>query len=50
MSIEERFKKHMSMVTTKAEEKSSVAKHLLNNARHVITLENLFLVKRLDRP
>jgi hypothetical protein len=35
------------MVRTRAEEKSSVAKHLLNNP--VITLEDLSLVKRVDR-
>jgi hypothetical protein len=39
-SIDERFKEHMSMDRTRAEEISSVAKHLLNN---------LSLVKRVDR-
>jgi hypothetical protein len=37
------------MVRTRAEEKSSVAKHLLNNPGHVITPEDLSLVKRVDR-
>jgi hypothetical protein len=37
-SIDERFKEHMSMVRTRAEEKSSVAKH---NPSHVITPEDL---------
>jgi hypothetical protein len=49
-SIDERFKEHISMVRTRAEEKSSVAKHLLNNPGHVITPEDLSLVKRVDRP
>jgi hypothetical protein len=40
-SIDERFKEHMSMVRTRAEEKSSVAKHLLNNPGHVITPEDI---------
>jgi hypothetical protein len=40
----------MSMVRTRAEEKSSVAKHMLNNPGHVITPENLSLVKSVDRP
>jgi hypothetical protein len=48
-SIDERFKKHMSIDRTRAEEKSSVAKHLLNNPGHVITPEDLSLVKRVDR-
>jgi hypothetical protein len=47
--IDERFKEHISMVRTRAEEKSSVAKHLLKNPGHVITLENLSLVKRVHR-
>jgi hypothetical protein len=38
------------MVRTRAEEKSSVAKHLLNNPGHVITPEDLSLVKMVDRP
>jgi hypothetical protein len=38
------------MVRTRAKEKSSVAKHLLNNPGHVITLEDLSLVKRVDLP
>jgi hypothetical protein len=49
-SSDERFKEHMSMVRTRAEEKSSEAKHLLNNLGHVITPEDLSLVKRVDRP
>jgi hypothetical protein len=49
-SIDERFKEHMSMVRTGAEKKSSVAKHLLNNSGHVITPEDLCLVKRKDLP
>jgi hypothetical protein len=40
----------MLMVRTRAEENSSVAKHLLNNAGHVITPEDLSLVKRVDHP
>jgi hypothetical protein len=36
-NIDERFKEHMSMVRIRAKEKSSVAKHLLNNPGHVIT-------------
>jgi hypothetical protein len=47
-SIDERFKEHMSMVSTRAEEKSSVGKHLLNNPGHVITPKDLSLVKRVD--
>jgi hypothetical protein len=39
----------MSMVRTRAEEKSSEAKHLLYNPGHVITPEDLSLVKRVDR-
>jgi hypothetical protein len=39
----------MLIVRTRAEEKSSVAKHLLNNSGHVITPEDLPLVKRIDR-
>jgi hypothetical protein len=38
------------MVRARAEQKSSVAKHLLNNPGHVITPEDLSLVKRVDRP
>jgi hypothetical protein len=38
------------MVRTTAEEKSSVAKHPLNNPGHVITPEDLSLVKRVDHP
>jgi hypothetical protein len=38
----------MTMVRTRAEEKSGVAKHLLNNPGHVITPEGLSLVKRVD--
>jgi hypothetical protein len=49
-SIDKRFKEHMSMVRARAEEKSSVAKHLLYNPGHVITPEDLSLVKRVDRP
>jgi hypothetical protein len=49
-SIDERFKEHLSMVRTRAEEKLSVAKHLLNNPGHMISLKNLSLVKRVDRP
>jgi hypothetical protein len=49
-SIDEQFKEHMSMVRTRAEKKSRVAKHLLNNSGHVITPEDLSLVKRVDRP
>jgi hypothetical protein len=49
-SIDERFKEHMSMVRTKAEENSSIAQHLLNNPVHLITLADLYLVKRVDGP
>jgi hypothetical protein len=42
--------KHMSMVRIREEEKSSVAKHLLSNPGHVTILENLSVVKRMDRP
>jgi hypothetical protein len=38
------------MVRTTAKEKSSVAKHPLNNPGHVITPEDLSLVKKVDRP
>jgi hypothetical protein len=38
------------MVRTRAEEKSSVTEHLLNKPGHVITPEDLSLVKRVDRP
>jgi hypothetical protein len=48
-SIDERFKEHMLMVGTMAEEKSSEVKNLLNNPGHVITLEDLSLVKKVDR-
>jgi predicted GIY-YIG superfamily endonuclease len=48
-NIDKRFKEHMSMVRTRAEEKSSVAKHLLNNPGHVITPEDLSMVKKVDR-
>jgi hypothetical protein len=46
-NIDRRFKEHMSMVRTRAEENSSVAKHLLNNSGHVMDLS---LVKRVDCP
>jgi hypothetical protein len=49
-SIDERFKGHLSMVRTRAEEKLSVAKHLLNNPGHMISPKDLSLVKKVDRP
>jgi hypothetical protein len=49
-SIDARFNEHMSIDNTRAEEKSSVAKHPLNNPGHVITLEDLSLVKKVNRP
>jgi hypothetical protein len=40
----------MSMVRTRVEEKSSIAKHLLNNPGKVKIPEDLSLVKRVDHP
>jgi hypothetical protein len=49
-NIDEQFKEHMSMVRTRAEEKSSVAKHRLNNPGKVKIPEELSLIKMLDHP
>jgi hypothetical protein len=43
-NFDERFKEHMSMVRTRAGDKSSVVKNLLNNPGHVITPEDISLV------